>query len=426
MATKRDYYEVLGVSRTASEEEIRRAYRKLAFQHHPDRNKEAGAEERFKQVTEAYEILSDGQKRAAYDQYGHAGVGGAAGAGFEGFGFGGFGDIFDAFFGGTATRGRRGPVRGGDVRSPLTLEFEEAIFGCEKEVTIRRTELCGTCRGAGWEAGNAPERCPVCSRRAFIPWTLRRDIHSKVVMRRWICTECQRDEERADIFTQPDGKVVLTDPVRNFVVINIGTATGVRNGFRFECYAMRPGNKKVVKAYLEVRRADVSKSECMVLKRVLAMPKDPHSEYVAEQPEEQFSPYQESGHKGASAQPLLGVKNLDLTVRHMDPIVEGDLIQNPFFSPDKQLTFFIAGSKLIENDRQKSAIRYRWTEIKSVVEAYGAKVAAEPDINVNYVIAQKNPKTEGTDPEKAQYRKAVDLGLPIIYEWELFRFLDTR
>ena len=163
MATKRDYYEVLGVSRTASEEEIRRAYRKLAFQHHPDRNKEAGAEERFKQVTEAYEILSDGQKRAAYDQYGHAGVGGAAGAGFEGFGFGGFGDIFDAFFGGTATRGRRGPVRGGDVRSPLTLEFEEAIFGCEKEVTIRRTELCGTCRGAGWEAGNAPERCPVCN-----------------------------------------------------------------------------------------------------------------------------------------------------------------------------------------------------------------------------------------------------------------------
>ncbi len=163
MAAKRDYYQVLGVSRNASEEEIKRAFRKLAFQHHPDRNKEPGAEERFKEINEAYEVLSDAQKRASYDQFGHAGVGAASGTGFEGFGFGGFGDIFDAFFGGTATRARRGPVRGGDVRTQITIEFEEAVFGCEKEVAIRRTELCGLCRGVGWEAGNAPERCPACN-----------------------------------------------------------------------------------------------------------------------------------------------------------------------------------------------------------------------------------------------------------------------
>jgi len=109
-----------------------------------------------------------------------------------------------------------------------------------------------------------------------------------------------------------------------------------------------------------------------------------------------------------------------------DPIAEGDLVQNPFFTPGKSLTFYIAGSKEIVNETQKSAIRYRWTEIKGVIEAYGGKVSPVADTTVNYMVCQKNPKTEGTDAEKAEYQKAVDLGLPVIYEWELFRFLESK
>ena len=141
MATaKRDYYEVLGIERGASEEAIKKAFRKLAFQYHPDRNKAAGAEARFKEINEAYEILSDSEKRASYDRYGPEGVNGS-GRGFEGFeGFGGFGDIFDAFFGGTATRGRQGPAAGSDLRYHMEITFEEAVFGIEREIEIRSEE----------------------------------------------------------------------------------------------------------------------------------------------------------------------------------------------------------------------------------------------------------------------------------------------
>src|SRR5262245_19420770 len=143
-ATKRDYYEVLGVSRSATDEEIKKAFRRLAFQYHPDRNKEAGAEDKFKEINEAYEVLSDSEKRTTYDRFGHAGAQ-FGGTGFEGFsGFGGFGDIFETFFGG-GTSTRRGPQRGGDLRYDLTLEFEEAVFGCEKELNIPRTETCSAC-----------------------------------------------------------------------------------------------------------------------------------------------------------------------------------------------------------------------------------------------------------------------------------------
>src|ERR687883_375555 len=138
MATQQqDFYEVLGIDRSATPEDIKKAFRRLAMQYHPDRNKESGAEQKFKEINQAYEVLSDPDKRAAYDRFGHAGVnGGFTGTGFEGFNFGGFGDIFDAFFGGAATRARRGPQRGADLRTSITLDFEEAIFGAEREIEI--------------------------------------------------------------------------------------------------------------------------------------------------------------------------------------------------------------------------------------------------------------------------------------------------
>lgn len=163
MATKRDYYEVLGVSRSASDEEIKKAFRKLAFKYHPDHNKDSGAEERFKEVNEAYEVLSDPEKRSAYNRFGHAGVRDSGMRDFEGFGFGGFGDIFDAFFGGTSTRARRGPERGADLRYHLVISFEEAVFGCEKEIHIPHTEVCSRCHGKRSDPPTQPVKCSNCN-----------------------------------------------------------------------------------------------------------------------------------------------------------------------------------------------------------------------------------------------------------------------
>lgn len=161
MTTKRDYYEVLGVERSASPEEIKRAFRRLAFECHPDRNRDDGAEERFKELNEAYEVLSDPDKRASYDRFGHSG---GFGRGFQDFDiFRGFGDIFDSFFGGATTQTRRGPQRGADLRFDLTISFEEAVFGCEKEVEITRVEACSRCQGMGSEPGSQPQRCPECN-----------------------------------------------------------------------------------------------------------------------------------------------------------------------------------------------------------------------------------------------------------------------
>jgi len=163
MPTKRDYYEVLGIARNATDEEIKRAFRKLAFKYHPDHNRNDGAEERFKEVNEAYEVLSDPDKHAAYDRFGHGGAQGVFGRGFEGFNFGGFGDIFDAFFGGATTATRQAPHRGADLHYKLTITFEEAAFGCEKETNILRTENCSLCQGVGCKPGSQPSRCPNCN-----------------------------------------------------------------------------------------------------------------------------------------------------------------------------------------------------------------------------------------------------------------------
>ena len=163
MATKRDYYEVLGVSRSATDEEIKKAFRKLAFKYHPDRNRDDGAEGRFKEVNEAYEVLSDTNKRAAYDQFGHSGAEGFFTRGFEGFDFGGFGDIFDAFFGGMTYATRHAPQRGADRHYQITIAFEEAAFGGEKEINIKRTEVCSLCYGTGAKPGSQPSRCANCN-----------------------------------------------------------------------------------------------------------------------------------------------------------------------------------------------------------------------------------------------------------------------
>src|SRR4030088_375326 len=164
MAIKRDYYEVLGVSRTASAEELKRAYRKLALQFHPDRNPDdPQAEARFKEVNEAYEVLSDQSKRQRYDSFGHAGTQGMPGFDFGGAGFGGINDIFDMFFGAAAAgRARSGPRRGDDLRLDLRLTFEEAVFGVERELTIPRAEPCSACQGTGAETGTLAQTCPQC------------------------------------------------------------------------------------------------------------------------------------------------------------------------------------------------------------------------------------------------------------------------
>ena len=170
MANK-DYYEVLGLQKGASDDEIKRAFRKLAIKYHPDKNQgNAEAEAKFKEINEAYQVLSDPEKKARYDQFGSADFDGSGfgSGGFGGFDFndmGGFGDIFETFFGGggSSSRRRNGPVKGNDVEYTLNLTFEEAVFGVEKEITINRSENCETCHGTGAKAGTSPKTCTKCN-----------------------------------------------------------------------------------------------------------------------------------------------------------------------------------------------------------------------------------------------------------------------
>ena len=167
-----DYYEILGVSRTADKDELKRAYRRLARKFHPDVNKDPGAEDRFKEINKAYEVLSEPEMRARYDRFGEAGVSGAAAGpgGFQDMGdMGGFADIFESFFGGFggaagAGGGRRrsGPVRGDDLRLDLKLDFKDAVFGGEKEIRISHLENCTTCGGSGAKPGTRPQTCGTC------------------------------------------------------------------------------------------------------------------------------------------------------------------------------------------------------------------------------------------------------------------------
>ena len=184
MAEKRDYYEVLGIDRNASASEIKKAYRKLAKKYHPDTNPgDKEAEAKFKEVTEAYEILSDSEKKAQYDQYGHAafeqGAGGFNGGGFGGFDFGGdmgdiFGDIFGGMFGGGSRGGARQanrPTQGSHIRARIHVTFEEAVFGTSKKIEITLKDECTTCHGTGAKPGTSPETCPKCQGRGQVVFT---------------------------------------------------------------------------------------------------------------------------------------------------------------------------------------------------------------------------------------------------------------
>lgn len=201
MADKRDYYEVLGVDKNADDATIKKAYRRLAKKYHPDANpdnEEAAA--KFKEASEAYAVLSDAEKRKQYDQFGHAafegGAGGAGGFDFSGFDFGdifggsGFGDIFgDLFGGGSRRRGpSNGPRRGADVRYGITITFEEAVFGCKKDVTINYKETCKTCGGNGAKPGTSPQTCPKCNGAG--QYTTRRQTMMGIMQSTQVCPDC--------------------------------------------------------------------------------------------------------------------------------------------------------------------------------------------------------------------------------------------
>jgi len=237
MADKRDYYEVLGISKGASEDEIKKAYKKMARKYHPDLNPDnKEAEEKFKEVNEAYEVLSDPNKKARYDQYGHAGVDPnfGAGAGFDGsFDFGDLGDIFGNFFGGGfggfGGGGRRtnpnAPQRGESIRLSLTISFEEAAFGCEKEVTVERMEQCGTCGGSGCAAGTTPEVCPDCHGSGQVQ--VRRQTPMGVFA---TSSPCGRCGGKGKIIHQPCPDCRGTGAVRKRKTIKASIPAGIDNG----------------------------------------------------------------------------------------------------------------------------------------------------------------------------------------------------
>ena len=196
MADKRDYYEVLGVDRNASDDQIKKAYRRLAKQYHPDLNPgDKEAEAKFKEVNEAYEVLSDSSKKAKYDQFGHAGVdpnfgaGGGPGGGFD-MDFGDLGDIFSSFFGGGASRRNpNAPQRGGDASVNVPLSFEEAAFGCTKTVNVTRIENCEACHGTGAQEGSSPKTCPTCHGTGQVRMSQRTPFG--VMQTQRVCDQCR-------------------------------------------------------------------------------------------------------------------------------------------------------------------------------------------------------------------------------------------
>ena len=231
MATQRDYYDILGVPRAAPDDDIKRAFRKLAQQWHPDVNTSTEADVKFKEINEAYQVLSDPQRRQAYDMFGHAGVGAGAGAGFDPFsgaagGFSGFGDIFDAFFGGAAGGARRPRVpTGADLRYDLQLTFAESISGTEKEIEFTSLARCETCQGTGAEPGTAATTCPRCQGSGEI-----RHVRSTMLGQMINVAPCDRCHGTGKIVEKPchtcrgDGRVERKRTLR--VTIPAGIAEG--------------------------------------------------------------------------------------------------------------------------------------------------------------------------------------------------------
>ncbi len=230
MATnKRDYYEVLGVSRSASDDELKKAYRRLAKQYHPDANKEQGAEAHFVEVNEAYEVLSDSQKRATYDRFGHAGLNNGMG-GASSYDFGGFSsinDIFETFFAGTGagTQRRTGTQRGADLRYDLTITFEEAVFGCQKEIELPRWEACSPCHGSGAQPGTSTSRCSVCQGSGEI-----RRVQQSIFGQFVNVSMCERCRGEGRVITTPCEKCRGQGRVRNNRRVVVNIPAGVDDG----------------------------------------------------------------------------------------------------------------------------------------------------------------------------------------------------
>jgi molecular chaperone DnaJ len=226
MVTKRDYYDILEVPRSVSKDELKKAYRRLARKYHPDVNGEQGADDRFKEISEAYEVLSNDEKRAAYDRFGHEGLRGGFG-GFQDFsGFGGVADIFEEFFGSMAgRRTRRGPKRGADLRYDLVLDFEDAVFGVEKEIEIQRPEICPACYGSGAEPGSSPQRCTGCGGSGEVRRVRQSILGSFVNVTP--CTACQGTGE---IIPHPCKRCHGLKQVQQTRAINVKIPAGVDEG----------------------------------------------------------------------------------------------------------------------------------------------------------------------------------------------------
>jgi len=237
LSTKRDYYEVLGVDKSADEQTLKKAYRKLAMKYHPDRNPgDKEAEEKFKEINEAYEVLSDSTKRQTYDQFGHAGMngqGGFGGQGFGGQGFGGFedifgdmfGDIFGGGFGGGGRPRRRGPERGADIRQSIQITFEEAAFGKKTSIKVNRSEECSECHGSGAKAGTSKKTCPTCNGAGEVR-TVQRTPFGNIASSR-TCSTCEGEGE---VVESPCTKCGGKGSTRKVKTIEVDIPAGIDDG----------------------------------------------------------------------------------------------------------------------------------------------------------------------------------------------------
>ena len=236
MSTKRDYYEVLGVNKSADATELKKAYRKLAMKYHPDKNPgDKEAEEKFKEINEAYEVLSDETKRRNYDQFGHEGVNGqgfGGAGGFGGQGFGGFDDIFGDIFGdmfgggfGGGRQRRRGPERGADIRQRVTISFEEAAFGKKIQVKINRSEECNECHGSGAKAGTSKKTCPTCNGSGQVQ-SVQRTPFGNIASTR-TCSTCNGEGE---VIESPCTKCHGKGSIRKTKTIEVDIPAGIDEG----------------------------------------------------------------------------------------------------------------------------------------------------------------------------------------------------
>lgn len=225
---QRDYYEVLGVNRSAAPDEVKSAFRQMARKLHPDVNKEPDAEERFKEINEAYAVLSDTEKRAAYDRYGHAGLNGMPGA--QDFNSMDFSDIFEEFFGfggGSRRRSRNAPRRGADLNLTISLTFEESVFGTDKNIEFTRDEICTACRGTGAQPGTSPTRCTACEGRGEVRQVRNTFLGSMVQV-----TTCPNCNGQGEVITSPctacRGRGLERKTIQKMVTIPGGVDTGTQ------------------------------------------------------------------------------------------------------------------------------------------------------------------------------------------------------